>query len=157
MSEAGDVCLTVEGALEAAVQMENEGFRCYLQALRIVKQQAARLILHDAALDELEHKYQLEKALIEGHLEGNGLGTAIPTLNLDYWLAKKKLRPDSDAREALAYAIHLEKNALDFYQRMAQCCAGAPMAALFAQIAGDESRHLRELEDLYEEHFLTEN
>jgi rubrerythrin len=30
------------------------------------------------------------------------------------------------------------------------------MAALFTKIANDESRHLQALEDLYEEHFLTE-
>lgn len=157
MSELNEVCLTVEGALEAAVQMENEGFRNYLQALRIVKQQAARLILRDAALDELEHKHRLEKALVEGHLDGERIASAISTMNLDYILAKKELRPDSDAREALAYAIHLEKHSLDFYLQMEKSCAGAPMAALFASIAMDESRHLRELEDLYEEHFLTEN
>lgn len=157
MSESCDVCYTVEGALEAAVQMENEGFQHYLKALRMVKDRSAQLILRDAALDELEHKHQLEKALVEGQLESTGLEEPIATMDLDYLLVKKEIRPDSDAREALAYAIHLEKSSCDFYQRMARGCAGAPMAELFARIANDESRHLRELEDLYEQHFLTEN
>jgi rubrerythrin len=30
------------------------------------------------------------------------------------------------------------------------------MAALFENIANDETRHLQSLEDIYEEHFLTE-
>lgn len=157
MTDTHELCYTVEGALEAAVAMENDGFRHYLQALRLVKHQGARMILRDAALDELEHKHRLERALIEGMLDGDSLVEEIPTLDLDYLLAKKELRPESDAREALAFAIHLEKNSLDFYQRMSRHCAGAPMAQLFEQIAHDESRHLRELEDLYEEHFLTEN
>jgi rubrerythrin len=31
------------------------------------------------------------------------------------------------------------------------------MARLFERLLADESRHLQALEDMYEEHFLTEN
>lgn len=157
MSTQGEVCYTIEAALELAVQMENEGFRNYLQALRRVKNKAAQEILRDAALDELQHKLELERALVLGQFDGTGLEKPVPTMNLDYTLKKTELSPDSDNREALAYAIHLEKEALDFYRRMANGCAGAPMASLFVKIANDETRHLQQLEDLYEEHFLTEN
>jgi rubrerythrin len=156
MSEQNEVCYTFEAAVEMAVQMENEGFRHYLEALRRVKNKAAREVLKDAALDELDHKHQLERALVEGQVEGHMLDQPMPTMNLGYILEKKELGPDADARQALAYAIHLEKGSLDFYRRMSQGCAGAPMAALFTKIANDESRHLQALEDLYEEHFLTE-
>ena len=157
MEESSQVCYTFEAALEMAVRMEEEGFRHYLGALRIVRDSAAQMILKDAALDELEHKFQLEKALVEGQLLGHVLDTPVPTMNLDYVLEKKVLVPEADARQALAYAIHLEKGSLDFYQRMAKGCSGAPMGNLFERIANDESRHLQQLEDLYEEHFLTEN
>ena len=157
MEQTDKACYTFEAALEMAVQMEQEGFRHYLTALRIVKDRSAQLILKDAALDELEHKFQLEKALVEGRVEGHSLDQAVPTMNLDYVLEKKELSSDADARQALAYAIHLEKGSLDFYQRMAKGCSGAPMGNLFERIANDESRHLQHLEDLYEEHFLTEN
>lgn len=157
MTETGEVCFTFEAAIETAVQMEQEGFRHYLHALRSVKDPAARLILKDAALDELEHKFQLEKALVEGQVEGHALDQQVPTMNLGYVLEKKELNSDADARQALAYAIHLEKGSFDFYRRMADACSGAPMGALFGRIANDESRHLQQLEDLYEEHFLTEN
>lgn len=78
-------------------------------------------------------------------------------MNLDYVLAKRELRPDSDAREALAYAIHLEKGSIEFYQKMSRGCEGAPMGALFRQMLADETRHLQSLEDLYECHFMAEN
>jgi rubrerythrin len=151
------VCYTFEAALEMAVKMENDGFRHYLEALRKVKNKGARELLRDAALDELEHKHQLEKALVEGQLGDHVLDRPVPTMNLDYVLVQKELGPDADVRQALAYAIHLEKGSLDFYRRMSQGCAGAPMAAMFEKIANDESRHLQQLEDLYEQHFLTEN
>src|SRR5512147_2223286 len=104
MSEQGQVCYTFEAAIEMAVQMEEEGFRHYLAAIRTVKSKGAKEILRDAALDELEHKHQLEKALLEGGRGGGEeLARPVPTMNLDYVLAKKELTAASDTREALAY------------------------------------------------------
>lgn len=157
MSEQPDVCYTFEGAIEMAISMENDGFRSYLEALRKVKSKAAREILKDAALDELAHKYELERALVDGHITEGTLEKPLPTMNLDAVLAKKELRPDSDAREALAYSIHLENAAISFYKKMANACAGAPMGTLIERLVADESRHLQQLEDMYEEHFMTEN
>ena len=158
MAEQGDVCYTFEAAIDMATKMEDEGFRAYLSALRIVKDKAARQIFKEAALDELEHKHQLEKTLIDGEMKGGSeLHQPVATMNLDYVLAKRGLRPESDAREALAYAIHLEKGSIDFYERMSRGCEGAPMAVLFKKMLADESRHLQELEDLYERHFMAEN
>ena len=157
MSELGQVCYTFEAAIEMAVKMEEGGFRHYLDAIRKVRNKGAKEILRDAALDELEHKHQLEKALLEGNMEGESeLNRPVPTMNLDYVLSQKELGSDADTRQALAYAIHLEKGSIDFYTRMSQGCAGAPMAAVFARLLADETRHLQSLEDLYEQHFLPE-
>ncbi|ACM19442.1 ferritin-like domain protein [Geotalea daltonii FRC-32] len=158
MAEQNQVCYTFEAAIEMAVTMEEEGFRHYLEAIRKVANKGAREILKDAALDELEHKHQLEKALVEGSMgSGDQLSQPVKTMNLTYVLAKKELSPNSDSREALAYAIHLENGSIDFYKRMSEGCSGAPMAALFERLLADETRHLQSLEDLYEEHFMTEN
>jgi rubrerythrin len=158
MAEEHQVCYTFEAAIEMAVKMEDEGFRHYLEAIRKLSNKGAREILKDAALDELDHKHQLEKALVEGSMgTGDQLSQPVKTMNLTYVLAKKELSPNSDAREALAYAIHLENGSIDFYKRMATGCAGAPMAPLFDRLLADETRHLQSLEDLYEEHFMTEN
>ncbi len=157
MSERADVCYTFEGALETAITMENEGFRNYLEAIRKVKSRSAKAILKDAALDELSHKYELEKALIDGHISEGTLYEPLPTMKLDSVIVKKELRPDSDSREALAYSIHLENEAIVFYQKMAHACAGAPMGKLMERLLADETRHLQQLEDLYEQHFMTEN
>jgi rubrerythrin len=153
-----DVCYTFEAAVELAIRMEDEGFRHYLEAIRKVRNKGAREILKEAALDELEHKHHLEKALVEGYMGSpEWMEGTVPTMNLDYVLVKKELSPGSDAREALIYAIHLEKGSIDFYERMTRGCSGAPMAALFKRLLADESRHLQALEDMFEEHFLPEN
>jgi rubrerythrin len=156
MSE--QVCYTFEAAIEMAIQMEEDGFRNYLDSIRILKNKAAKEILRDAALDELNHKQELEKALLLGQMGNDDeMVRPVPTMNLGYVLPKKQLTPDSDGREALAYAIHLEKGAIDFYRKMSEGCAGAPNASLFQRLLADESRHLQTLEDLYEQHFMTEN
>ncbi len=157
MSDESQVCYTFEAAIEMAIQMENEGFRNYLEAIRRLKNKAARQILKDAALDALKHKLSLEAALIEGQFQGTTMAEKVPTMNLDYSLARKELTPDSTAREALAFAIHLVNGSIDFYRRMVTGCEGAPMAPVFAKLLTEESHHLQELEDLYEQHFLPEN
>lgn len=158
MIEEGQACNTFEAAIEMAVKVESDGLRHYMNAIRKVKNKGAREIFRTAALHELDHKHQLEKAVVEGNMEYSAvMSQPVPTMNLNYVLAKKELRPDSDAREALIYAIHLEKSFIEFYQRMATGCEGAPMAGLFVRLHADKSRHLQSLEDLYEERFLSEN
>jgi len=152
------VCYTFDAALEMAITMEEEGFRNYLSAIRQLTNKGAKDLLRGNALDELNHKHQLEKALLDGRMEGgDDLDKPIPTMHLDYVFKKQELGPQSGVREALIYAIHLEKGAVDFYGKVSNGCAGAPMGTLFAQLHQEESRHLQALEDLYEQHFMTEN
>ncbi|NJC87687.1 MAG: ferritin [Desulfuromonas sp.] len=157
MSEEQQICLTFDAALDKAIEMEEAGFRNYLRAIRMVRNPHAREILRDAAIDELSHKQQLEKALLDGALDLQHAERPVPIMNLDYMIGKREIGPGADVREALAYAIHLEKEAVQFYRRLTEVCAGAPMVGMFTLLLNDESRHLRALEDLYEEHFLTEN
>jgi rubrerythrin len=157
MSE-NPVCYTFDAAVEKAIEMENEGFRNYLAAIRQVTNKGAREILRENALDELNHKLQLEKALLDGRMDGgDALDQPVPTMHLDYVFKKLELGPESGVREALLYAMHLEKGAVDYYGRVANGCEGAPMGALFQQLLKEETKHLQALEDLYEAHFMTEN
>ena len=157
MSE-NQVCYTFDAAVEMAIQMENEGFRSYLAAIRQVTDKGAREILRENALDELNHKFELEKALLEGRVEGGGeTAQSVPTMHLDYVFKKQELSADSGVREALLYAIHLEKGAVEYYSKVANGCEGAPMGNLFRQLLKEETRHLQALEDMYEQHFMTEN
>jgi rubrerythrin len=152
-------CYTFDAAVEMAIEMEHEGFRNYLAAIRSITDKGARELLRDNALDELNHKHQLEKALLQGRMDQADTPEQqpIPTMHLDYVFKKQELGPGSGVREALIYAIHLEKGAVDFYGKVAACCSGAPMGRLFQQLLTEESRHLQALEDLYERHFMTEN
>jgi rubrerythrin len=153
--DKGESCYTFDAAIELAITMEEASFRHYLEAIRLVKNRNAREILRGFALDELEHKQTIEKALVEGRMGDEGqMNRPVTTMGLDYVLVKKALSPDSDIREVMAFAIHLEKEAVDFYRRMSEGCAGAPMAGMFERLLADARRHIQAIEDLYEAKFL---
>jgi len=158
MSVEEGVCYTYEAALEKAIEMEEEGFRNYLYAIKLVEDRQAKMILKEAAAEELVHKQKIETALLEGfHGHNEDMSKPVPTMNLNYVFEQKTLEPNADARQSLAYAIHLEKGAVDFYQRLLKGCEGAPMAPTFKRLLADETRHLKTLEDFYERYFLAEN
>lgn len=153
-----NVCYTLEVALEKSIIMEERAFRNLLHAVRIVDDRQAKAILRDAAREELGHKNLIENALLDGHdKNASVMVEPLSNMNLDYVFKQKELPPKADARESLAYAIHLEQQSVKFYQALINGCEGAPMMDLFKRLMADETRHLRTLEDLYEKIFLAEN
>ena len=153
-----NVCYTLEVALEKSIKMEERAFRNFLHAIDLVKDRQAKAILREAAREELEHKHSLEMILLDGHDKNlSGLKKELPTMNLSYVFDQKSISPDADARESLAYAIHLEKREIDFYRALINGCEGAPMVEVFKNLLADETRHLQILEDFYERYFLAEN
>lgn len=151
------VCYTLEGALEKAIEQERHSFEIYRQAIRIVKDSQARTLLKELALEELEHKHTLQKALVTEtvalHEKGESTG---PTMNLTYFLQEKPMDENSSPQDVMVYAIHDEKRSVDFYDQMATQCGGAPMEALFSKLRQEETIHLTRLEETYEKLYMTQ-
>jgi rubrerythrin len=150
-----DYCLTRELALEKAIELEHQSFAMYLKAYKIAKDAQAKKLLKELALDELEHKYSLEKAFFEDtvslHDEGSPKDTS---MKLSLLIQEKPLKVDSSPQDVLAYAIHDEKRSIDFYAEMTQQCKGAPMEQIFNRLLEDETGHLAKLEELYEKSYM---
>ena len=153
-----DVCYTREVALEKAIEMEMNSFRVYRDAYLNARDLLAKDLLKDLALDELKHKYTLEKAIFEetvmlhdtGYSEG-------PTLNLNLPIVEEPLSESATAGDVIRYAIQDEKQTVVFYRGMAEQCKGTPMAATFNQLTQDEEDHLARLERLYEDVYMPGN
>jgi len=157
MNDELEVCLTFEAAVQAAIDMENRSYNNYLEALRIVKDQAAREILHEAATAKLAHKHKLEQASVDGSLGEMVSNGPVSVMHLSVRCCDQhRIGADADARKALAYAIQMAQDALKFYRDMAHRCSGAPMAKIFTLLGDEQTRHLQQLEDTFEEHFLPE-
>ncbi len=157
MSKQSAVCYTLDAALEEAIDFENNLFNSFLQAIRTVQSKAASTILRDAAAERLKYKQKLELARLEDDFTVDAVDKKTQTMNLDKRIGVKRLESNADSRSALAHAIHLVNAALIFYEEMAQSCSGAPMHKVFISLDADQRELLQQLEDEYEEHFMTEN
>ncbi len=151
------VCYTLEGALEKAIEQEQQSIDLYRQAVKRVENPQAREVLKDLVREELEHKHILEKALIGEtitlHEKGESTG---PSMNLAYFLREKALAPDASAQDVMIYAIHDEKRSIEFYKGMASQCAGAPMEEVFKKLQQQEMIHLTRLEESYEKIYMSQ-
>lgn len=159
MTSQANACFTFDAACDAAIEMETRIFRNFQHAVRTVKEKNASEILREAASVRLGIKHKLEVAALKGDFDMQEVKGAVPIMNLADSIRCCDLHAigaDASNRKALAYAIQMSKDALEFYRSMAQQCSGAPMATLFNALGDDQTRYLQELEDTYEEHFLTE-
>jgi rubrerythrin len=150
-----EVCYTREGALEKAIEMEAKSFEVYKKAYFVSKNRLAKDLLRDLALDELRHKYILERAFFEEIvlLHDSGVKEG-PSMKLSLLFEEKALKDRSSDQEVMLYAIHDKKRSVDFYKRMARECAGAPMEEMYMRLAEDEEGHLARLEEMYERTYL---
>jgi rubrerythrin len=152
-----DVCFTREAALERAIETEAGSFKVYRDAYLKAKDRLAKDLLRDLALDELRHKYILEKAFFEETvlLHDSGAKSG-PSMKFSLLFQKKPLSPDATVQDVMIHAIHEEKRAVDFYRNMAEQCGAAPMSEMYKRLAQDEEGHLARLEELYEKVYLKE-
>ena len=153
-----DVCpITFEATLEAAIQVLDEVFSQYVEALYLVECRHATTLLHDEGEATLKRKHALELALLNGKMKSGPLAENVPSMNLDYVLHQQSLSVNSDVREVLAFSIHLEKIAVKYFHQMCEVCDRSTMLPLFRRLREEQQQRLLSLEDLYEQHFLTEN
>jgi rubrerythrin len=152
-----EVCYTKEAALTRAIEIEQQSFATYLKAYKLSHDRSARQLIRELAMEELEHKYLLEKAFFEEtvSLHDTGQDTK-PVMKLALFLTEKPLHENSTPQDVLIHAIHEEKRSVEFYEMMATQCEGAPMAPMFKRLHTDESGHLARLEDLYEKMYMAE-
>jgi rubrerythrin len=153
--ETQDVCYTREVAIEKAIEMESQSFAIYKNLYLKVKDRLAKDVLKDLALDELKHKYTLERAYFEDTVELHDAGQKEgPSMQLTLLLQEKPLDQSASDQDVMVFAIHEEKRSVDFYKAMAGQCGGAPMEKMFSRLAQDEEGHLSRLETLYESLYM---
>jgi hypothetical protein len=159
MTNQVNACFTFDAACDAAIDMETQIYKSFLEAIRIVKDRAATEILKDAATVRLGIKQKLEVAALRGGLDEQEVQGAVPIMNLACSIRccdLHQINANADNRKAQAFAIQMSKDALEFYRGMTDQCSGAPMSKLFKALGDDQTRYLQQLEDTYEKRFLTE-
>jgi len=137
--------------------LEGNSFSFYKTAYQRVQNPDAKTLIKELALEELEHKYALEKAFFEEvvNLHDRGLMEA-PSMKFAIFLEERPLGETSTSQDVLTYAIHDEQRSVDFYKNFFAQCTGAPMEDLFKRLSREEEKHLARLEELYERLYLPE-
>jgi rubrerythrin len=152
-----EVCYSREMALVRAVEMESKSFEDYKRAYLVSGNAGAKDLLRDLALDELKHKYTLERACFEEEVSLHDSGMPHgPDMKFALLFEDRSLGKNSTEQDIFLHAIHEEKRAVEFYSKMAEQCGGAPMESMFKRLAQDEQGHLFRLQELYEKLYLKE-
>ena len=155
-----EFCMFFDEALKVAIKGEEDAFQTYYNAMKKVKDKGAKVLLKELALDELEHKYKLERALVDEDeiLEELGEGEVPEGFSFaEYMVEQDKISEDSSLQDIYTYAITNEKKAIKFYTTLMNSCKGSKMAYLFEKLRDEEKKHLDKLEREYEETFMQEN
>jgi rubrerythrin len=115
-----------------------------------------RKMFEDLARGKAEQLRALEEVKQRGYLRPRP--EKVQNLKLtDYVTAEVLPRKEMEPREALIYAIRVERDTLRLYVNLADNAGERQIQNLFLAIAQDQAEHLRRLEVEYEEHFLAEN
>ncbi len=154
-----DFCMFFEEALKVAIKSEEDAFNTYYTAIKKVKDKGAKALLKELALDELEHKYKLEKALLdEEAIEELGKGKVPEGFSIaEFMVESTEINENSSLQDIYSYAISSEKKAIKFYSNLMNSCKGSKMEYLFEKLRDEEKKHLEKLEKDYEETFMQEN
>ena len=138
--------MDVRSILGLAVAKEQAAYELYAAAAEQSADPAARELLVDIAQQELRHR-----ELLSG-LDPHGL-TGIEALDeADPCLAAfgrdEPIEPSARMLELLAYAVRREREARDFYDRMARAADDEEHSGLFMKLARMEEGHRNRLECL---------
>lgn len=145
------VCYTREGALEKALEMESGCFEKFKEAYLTISEKRTKDMVKEIALDELDHKYTLERAFFEETVALHDAGESSgPVMELTVMLEERPLDENATEQDVLINAIHEKKRIADFYYKMAEQCGGAPMEGMYRKLFEEEKDHLAKLEEHYE-------
>lgn len=151
------VCYTLEAGLEKAIEIESNSFESYKDAYQRLENRRAKELAKEIALDELEHKYTLEKAFFEETVSLHDSGSESLGMQLTVMLADRELDSDATEQDVMIHAIHNKKRIVEFYRGMSEQCSGAPMEKIFRRLCREEQKHLAELEEFYEKVYMPDN
>ena len=145
--------MTVEEIIQRAIRFEEDAYKFYTGASKMVKLPHVKDMLNELAGEEVKHKERLEE-LLAGDTEqivAAKQGQKIKDLKLADYLVAPPLDEDATLQEVLIIAMQREKNSQDFYNIMAGMAASEAARETFEFLAQEELGHKNKVEILYDE------
>lgn len=147
--------VTLEDVVKFAVEREEEAIQLYTQAANLSTNSSSRKMFEEFVAEETGHKKvfsNIDEAKAE-HLRSHKM----PDLGISKYLVSKALRPDMSYTEILQYAIKTEEAAYNLYRAAAEATEDPLLKKTLEVFAEVELIHKKRIEDIYDEHVLTEN
>jgi rubrerythrin len=139
--------LTLRGALDFAVTIEEDAEERYREFARQVADPAAAAFFREMAVNEGRHRHQLEsrRAVLFRHQPrrferlADAEGEAPPP---------EEVPPTVSARQAIEVALRAEERAFEFYDQAIPHVTDPDVRAFFEELRAEEVEHQQLLKDL---------
>jgi rubrerythrin len=140
--------LTLRGALDFAITIEEDAEERYREFVRQVTDPAAQAFFREMVVNEGKHRRQLEsrRAVIFRHqprrfeeklADGEGEGPS-----------PEEVLPSISVREAMEVALRAEERAWEFYDRAIPQLTDPDVRAFFEELRAEEVEHQDMLKDM---------
>jgi len=148
-------CRSMQDVIDFAIKREENARDDYLQYRDKTNNKGLKDFFQELADEEEKHRQLLADRDVS-HL-GAFEPTQVENLKLSDFMVDVKFSPDMDYQEALTLAMKKEEKAHAFYAAWQNRCADAETAKLFEFLAGEEMKHKRKLEDVFDQDILMWN
>ena len=145
----------MKDVIEFATKREEEARDFYIQCRDKIKNQGLKDFFQELADEEQKH-YDLLKARDVSNLEAFE-PAEVQSLKLSDFMVDVHFSPDMNYQEALTLAMKKEEKAHNFYAAWQNRCGDDETGKLFEFLAGEEMKHKRKLEDVFDDDILMWN
>lgn len=146
--------VTLEEIISFAVEREETAYRLYKRAAELSTSIASRKMFEEMAAEEAGHKEvfsRVDTVKAEQHKSSR-----IPDMKISQYLVDVPFRKDMTYQEILTFAMKAEESAYLLYEAAAEATEDPKLQNVLRVFADVERGHKAKLEQLYEEHVLTE-
>lgn len=148
-------CRSMKDVIDFAVSREEESRDFYLNCRKKIKNQALKEFFQELADEEENHRNLLTQRDVSGLKDFTP--AQVQNLKLSDFMVDVKFSPDMNYQDALTLAIKKEEKARAFYAAWQNRCGDKETAKLFEFLAGEEMKHKRKLEDVFDDDILMWN
>ena len=148
-------CRSIKDVVDFAIKREEEARDFYLKCRDKIKNQSLKDFFQELADEEEKHR----KLLVDRDVsQVKAFEPArVENLQLSDFMVDVHFSPDMNYQDALTLAMKKEEKAHAFYAAWQNRCDDTETGKLFAFLAGEEMKHKRKLEDVFDEDILMWN
>lgn len=162
MTENSEVESIYQNALGMALEKEKYSYEFYKDAEEKIKFKPLKSFFSELAEEEVKHKElilrQMEK-LRRGKtpMEKKPISKPAQDLGISKYLRKQDVSEDMNYQDALILAMKREEEAVSLFEHLENLAENEEFKTFFKKLKDWEIRHLRRIEEMYDQDILTEN